>query len=214
MNFEQQLKQLDRYRKMPQMIPWVGSQYGKHFKKVLLIGESHYLEYSSRIQNRVTTWYESSVEDLTSSEVSMTSTAKIVQKNYAHNTIWANPARIIRDVFPNLIRETVNVYDHFAFYNFFQRPAEKQGKGIKHGKQDREIANDVCSQIINILEPDAIIFLSSTAHYACDKGQIPSDVIVDYAPHPARFWWNKVAKKYGNKSGRDKFKWILENRIK
>jgi hypothetical protein len=111
--------------------------------------------------------------------------------------------------------ESDNIYEHFAYYNFFQRPAEKEAKGIEINGKDREVANSIFGKITEILQPEIIIFLSVKAWNNCNKNILANNIIIDFVPHPARPWWNKKSKRYAFKedivlTGAEKFKKIAE----
>jgi len=214
-SIQEKLQRIDRFQKMPQMTPWVGDDYGVHTKRVLFIGESHYLPYESTIQKSINEWYGSSIKNLNADEIAMTSTAKIVSERFNKNSIWRNPAKIIISSFSDLpTGENGNVYTNFAFYNFFQRPAETQGKSIIVQSEDLQVANDTLKKIVDILKPEVIVFLSTKAFNACSRSDFDNSVYIDYSPHPGKQWWNRIAKKYDNKRGSEKFKWIIDTHIK
>jgi hypothetical protein len=161
--FTLKLAELERFNKMPQMIPWVGENYGINYKKLLLIGESHYLSYASKIQLDAEKWYSSISKDLHDTEIAMTFTRKVLSENFKQNSIWRNTAGKFKKVYPEINQKKENIFVNFAFYNYFQRPAEEQGKSINVLDKDKEEANKTFLHVIDVLEPDIIIFTSSKA---------------------------------------------------
>ncbi len=60
----------DHLRRFPCMQPWIGSRY-RHprHKRLLVVGESHYLPPGSTIQHAPDRWYRGSQADLSEEEV-------------------------------------------------------------------------------------------------------------------------------------------------
>lgn len=190
------------------MKPWIGENYhSRTHKRLLILGESHYLPEDSTVHLDADTWYNKKEQDLSEKEVKWLSTSGIIKKNKETN--FPNKAHgIYRNVCIEINSNTFNyklssqIIDHFAYYNFFQRPAEVTGDSIKVKDIDKEIAISVLESVINKLDPELIIFISSLAGNAgkdiLSRREIPFVV----TPHPTCAWWNRSAKKY-NGRGRD-----------
>ena len=66
----------DHLQRFPCMRPWIGSRYrDERHKRLLVIGESHYLPSDSTIHRDPGRWYRSRQEDLSGEEVRWASTA-------------------------------------------------------------------------------------------------------------------------------------------
>jgi hypothetical protein len=60
--YDNEFMNIDFYKKYPQMLPWVGSEYD--LTKILIIGESSYLCEKSSIHKDPKGWYSSSLNEL------------------------------------------------------------------------------------------------------------------------------------------------------
>jgi hypothetical protein len=111
------------------------------------------------------------------------------------------------DVFP-----ADQVFPQFAVYNYFQRPAFVEGESIVNNNQDNRVAYETLKTLVSILQPRSIIFVSSKGfdafwwnrHNDSDKS-IFDGIQIDGVPHAGCAWWNRQAKSYGNRTGREKF---------
>ena len=54
--YDEQLQTLVHYQNYPEMLPFIGTNYDSHEKKLLIIGESHYLPKDTLVD--VMKWYE------------------------------------------------------------------------------------------------------------------------------------------------------------
>jgi hypothetical protein len=197
---------MDFYGRYPMMRPHVGRHFSDGDKpSILLVGESHYLPNGSTRHTDPATWYSGSSADLSNVEVEWISTARIIElaskekfKNKAHS-IWKNSFGTINANGPRY-SDFTRVADDVAFYNFFLRPA-LQGQSLRVSPEDAQFANAAFARWCEELKPTSIVFLSMLA-YRClsSTGVPPSSVAV--VPHPASQWWNRSAKKYGGKTGR------------
>lgn len=195
------------YKQYSMMYPYVGEHFhDANTPSLLLIGESHYLPQSSSQHLNAETWYAGSSVTLSPDEKEWIDTAAILEgaratgfSNKAHRAIWGNPLQEINEYGPRYA-DFASLTDHIAFYNFFLRPG-REGKSLEVVPQDVEFANEAFRSHHQALKPTAIVFLSTLAHkhfQASEQLSVP----VIATPHPASSWWNRAAKKYGNKRGR------------
>lgn len=205
------------YPHFPQMMPWVGEEYdGPSHKKILFIGESHYLPDGTDEELFTKDgWYEQDIIELEEKnyEQDWTNTRSIVEgfiewstKNKAHG-IYSQTEKVIRAV----VKENeppyqgcTNMFRFAAYYNYFLRPA-RQGatfeKVIQH--YDKIVAYDALNGIVDVLKPDFIFFLSIFAYdefkyfdQVHREGIEPfnkrnPNIIIDFSPHPSCSWWNR-----------------------
>jgi len=196
------------YKKYPVMKPWVGSNYvsDKH-KKLLVLGESHYLPEGSTKSHDLDAWYSGSEDSLDDEEKGWIHTRGIIKKNVEDNYcnsahgIFRNIAKAVNSVGCQYA-SPLEAMNDIAFMNYFQRPAEKTGESIHVGQKDVEIATSVLTDVIETLAPDIVIFVSFKAawHGKCIVESL--NIPVTATPHPTCRWWNKQTKKYGG-YGRD-----------
>lgn len=196
------------YEKYPVMKPWVGSNYlsDKH-KKLLVLGESHYLPKESIKSHDVDAWYSGSEDSLDAEEKRWIRTRQIIKKivdnNYCNSAhgIFRNTAKAV-----NLVgcqhANPLEAMNDIAFMNFFQRPAENEGDSINVVKKDVEVAIYVLKDVIEALAPDLIVFVSFKAAWYGKSIVESLNIPVAVTPHPTCRWWNKQTKKYGG-YGRD-----------
>lgn len=196
------------YEKYPNLKPWVGSKYGQsEVKKLLIIGESHYLPKGSVSALDAEQWYAGNQGSLTDKEKSWINTSGIIEHNIPKNFpkkshwIYRNVAKEINKVFLGY-ENPANILDHVAFMNYFQRPAESEGGSINIKSLDLEVADRTVTDFIKTLTPDLVVFCSSKAgkYGALIVRRLGVECIV--APHPSSQWWNRIAKSYGG-FGRD-----------
>ena len=208
-SYNDQFQEIAHYRKMPQMMPWVGKSYGDvKVKKILFIGESHYLPENSKIHKDSEKWYKINYKEMKPTELIWTSTAKIIANKYgdvwndkgwnkAHN-IYKNIEEIIKITGSNL--ESKQMLEFCAFYNYFQRPAQEKGQSIIYDSKDLEVADEVFLKIVKTIRPEYIFVTSSKVWPYVKEKSKELEIISDFSPHPGCAWWNRRAKKYGTNS--------------
>lgn len=190
------------------MMPWIGESYiSNAHKRLLVIGESHYLPKGSSKSSDVEAWYRSEEKDLNELELKYISTRGIINKNYGENFkkkehgIYRNFSKVINSV-GHKYSQPSKVMDHLVFMNFFQRPAEVNGGSIKVSAKDIEVATAVLAEVIQVHKPEMVIFTSSKAGKYGAKLVRNLNIPVAITPHPTCQWWNRQAKSYGG-YGRD-----------
>jgi hypothetical protein len=206
------LKHLVNY---PGYLPFIGNGWESQKDKILFIGESHYLPKTSNGKSRSDTWYDMTQEKLAPGDFQNINTRGVVN-DAETRTGFNSPYSIfynIRDAFNEarqLPKSKESFFKDFAFYNYFQRPAETFGKSIYNTRLDDEIAYKTLKAIVQIAKPTAIIFVSKKAFVSFwgirkDTKDFILPPVVKCVPHPASVWWNKRSKAYENLTGKDKF---------
>ena len=196
--FDEQLSNIQFYKQFPAMKPFIGEFYNsdKH-KKLLLVGESYYLPNETNLHHSSIQWYGSNQDELDDDEVEW------IDCNGLLTCDWASDGhQIYRElnkcIFSLNIEKGKRAIDEVAFTNYFQRPAEKEGESFKYFCTEEDIvrANEILEQVIRIIDPDIVIFVSK---YAWDTGgiKVKNDFpqkIVDFVCHPGtggRYWHNE-----------------------
>jgi len=205
------------YEHFPQMLPWIGKDYNSlNHKKILFIGESHYLPEG--IDDELYTpdgWYEQDLNNLLDNSTDAYdftfTVGKVSLKSDVGN--WSSRAHSIYREIEKAMRNTVaekeeyksctNMFQYAAYYNYFLRPAYK-GESIRKNIKPKDliIADDAFKEIIGIIKPDCIYFLSKYAWETyCQKNRENPFILnlshstklinVDYSPHPSCSWWNR-----------------------
>ncbi len=213
------LENIPHLRRHPQMTPWVGELYGGgRWKRIVFIGESHYLPEKSTIHRRPEKWYASTIADLRDEERVWTNTAAIIASgNYRK---YENPKAhgIYRELEKALLSvgfpERRQMLDYAAFYNFFQRPALK-GDSIGVTDQDAELAVEHFWQVTRVLKAELVCLVSMKAWNMLDFRDDPP-FEADGFPHPASAYWNMKRYQLDDRgrllTGREKLVAFLRSR--
>lgn len=196
--FDAQIKEIDHYRYHEQMMPFVGSEYGVLGPRILLVAESHYLRQSSTIHLDDDRWYKTTSAQLLPHEYSATNTRKCLTKTAKH---WKSKSyTIFRNLENALIEagypELDNTLRYVAFMNGFQRPAVSR-LSIQSTALDKQVSIDTLQSVIDVIQPEHIIFVSRKAYLELGKRLSSPSYAV---PHPASAWWNRASKKGTGKS--------------
>ena len=208
----------EHLRRFPCMRPWIGSRYrDERHKRLLVIGESHYLPPESTIHHDPDRWYRSSQADLSEEEVRWASTIGNITGR------WTRAHRIyraIQDEISRILREHGITPDpfplnHIAYCNYFLRPAPTAGGSMEGNEcqQDLDAAQKVLRWFILNHCPELAIVTSRFAGRLGANALRESGVPCVTAPHPGTRWWNTVSRSYGNVRGRDLFCTFLRNHM-
>jgi len=188
-DFDDQLDKIEIYQRYPLLKPFVGSDYRRNGPRILLIAESHYLPPESTVHRDPASWYTGREDMLTQKEQKWMRTRRILNKPLKGWT--AKGHAIYRNIESALLKAGLpandSVFRQVAFMNAFQRPA-KTGDTIKQKKQDVEVAVETINQVVEALQPDHIVFVSTKAKRTVGKHLNQSSVGVH---HPACAWWNR-----------------------
>ena len=154
--YDSQLLSIPFYQSHWYMLPFVGDNYeSPEHKKLLLVGESHYMPKGAVVHHNDNLWYDGSL-NLSDDEVRYCNTRGA--RDYKSGRFGKNIDRAIREVFP-VVGE--NAFVEMASYNYFLRPADyrRSFKSICT-ERDCDEAVRVFYAILEILKPDFIIFTS------------------------------------------------------
>lgn len=212
--FDEVLDSVEHYQKYPEMKPWIGCEYAGSSIKILVIGESHYLDVGSTYHHDPQEWYGGvTVSDKKDS--GWIKTRNIISNGIESN--WKSKSKTIyRNIEKALIESNANcserttAFSNIAFLNYFQRPAEQTGKSIKVSKLDSDVSKSVVRQVVKAISPEVIIFTSSLAWRHAKRSNLIKEfdeqsIKYTRAPHPGMPWWNRVSKAYGNRTGKQHF---------
>lgn len=236
-SYDSTLLSLPFYNSHPYMLPFVGGDYDspKH-KKLLLIGESHYMPSGSSVHHNVNTWYYGAPK-LSDDERDWCNTRGT--REGKSGRFGKEIDRCLNLVLPS----GGNGWHQVAFLNYFLRPADYQEgeneKGIEilwqtsGGKEiDCEFAIKNLIQVLEILKPDLFVLLSSNVKSCAEGEDYPKyfqgnlwnwtekrNIEYCYTAHPSCSWWNRpMPAKYAKAGGltsRDFFcAWLKQNWLK
>ena len=206
----------DHLRRFPCMQPWIGSRYrDPRHKRLLVVGESHYLPNESTIHHDPDRWYRSSQDDLSEKEIAWASTVgNITGEWYRAHTIY----RAIQDETARILRESGVTPDafplnHVAYCNYFLRPAPVAGGSMEGNVagRDAEVAEQVLRWFVRCHRPELLIFTSRFAGRCAESGVRGYRIPYVSTPHPGSRWWNTVSRSYGNRRAGDLFSDFLRD---
>lgn len=207
--FDEGLDQIPLYQRYPALKPFVGNTYGTNRPRILMIGESHYLPKDSDVHLDADLWYQGSQDDLSKKETGWLRTRGILDK---HRGDWRPKGHTIyRRMEKALIDAGIpaddSVFKHVAFMNAFQRPA-KEGDSIQAKKVDNDVAADTIDQVISVLKPDRVLFVSTKARKTLAKRL---SMVSDGVKHPASPWWYRL---HRNETAKDRFTRLITEYLK
>lgn len=132
-------------------LPWVGKEYFGNERRILIVGESHYLTGSEKNLQEV------SKQDFTRNVIQ----TKCIDDKKKTQPTFDNLARCL---FGDEIMERekrIEVWKHLAFYNFVQRPMKTNKK--RPTPDDMEKGWKVFAELIKMLKPTHCIFIGFAA---------------------------------------------------
>ena len=200
----------EHLRRFPCMQPWIGSRYrDQRHKRLLVIGESHYLPPESTIHHDPDRWYRSSQADLSEEEVRWASTIGNITGRWTHaHRIY----RAIQDEIARILKESGITPDpfplnHIAYCNYFLRPAPTAGGSMEGNacQQDLDAAEEAFRWFTLSHLPELVIVTSRFAGRLAANALWESGIPHISTPHPGTRWWNTGSRSYGNVRGRDLF---------
>lgn len=160
------LEQIAHLKKYPNYLPYISAKYTEAPLKILIVGESHYLNEKYDDQVDANTWYDDheNLSKRLKDDLSGTNTRLVIADYKGNNRtlkayrIFLNLEAAYRQVFADR-----TLFNECAFINYFQRPAERNGGSINASERDHNIAYENISVLIATLHPDKIIFVSRKA---------------------------------------------------
>lgn len=232
--FNTKFLSLTFYRNHRYMLPFVGKNYIslKH-KKVLLVGESHYMPQNSIVHHDVDEWYNG-FPNLNSDEQGYCNTCGT--RVYKSGQFGKEVDRCLNSICPSIS----NAWEEVASINYFLRPADYtqniknlwEHSSAQERVMDCEHALKNFIDVVKILKPDLVVFLSKFVCVCAEEyfpkffqGQLwdwtKAHGIADYiyTNHPSSVHWNKpMPMKYAKAQGltsRDFFcDWLKQNWMK
>ena len=194
LEFDNDLLKFQHFSNYPNFLPYIGKEFSKSKKRVLIIAESHYFPDKDFYKNIIIDdFYQRKInfDDINFMFTRFELTRKKTHRIHKNIGVYAN-------------------YSEIAYYNFFLRPAISK-LSINAKSIDKEVANNAFKIIVETLSPNRIIFVSKKSYdsLTAENKNLYQDKI-SYCVHPNSVWWNKSMKKYNGKNGKEIFKSILE----
>ena len=210
--YDDSLSALPHYTLYPEMAVAVGLHYDEAPLRVLVLGESPYLE-STEPNNTPALWYER--RDLRHD----TWGRHISTRGILNNVILGKNPSKSKAIFHALANALAacgmampgagSPLQSIAYMNYFQRPAERPGKSILACARDGEEADRVVAAVTGILKPDLVVFATRLGWRHARRGLVRSlneaGIATVNVPHPASSWWNRPSRPMQDRTGRECF---------
>lgn len=194
-DYDYALAAIPHYSYHPEMMPFVGRHYPK--TRILLVGESHYLDEKDRDRiSDITKWYSTRTGDYEFCYPGFFNTRSVVhsflicRRSKAHS-IFRNPANALIHAWALNDVSDSEAFCAFAFMNYYQRPACVYGKSIVDEEADNKSAYENLKNVISALKPHITIFLSKKAYLAYSgQRDATKDPDAAYVNHPTCSGWH------------------------
>ena len=192
-SYDNELKEIEFYKNSrihKLMLPYIGFNYQEH--KVLLIPESHYLE-NDEDRKKVSNfkeWYEDK-GDITLSREGHINTREVVKQWFS------NGNGLFQKIEKELENASIDIkyfWERIAFMNFFIVPSTNGSREIYSTKEVEEKSLSNFEQVIKILKPNYILFLSKRSYYIFEKKNSEYLNKTSSFSHPTSIWWYRKRK--------------------
>ncbi len=219
--FDTELKKNDFINHHYECLPFIGDNYKT--SRLLLIGESHYVEECAIDNVKREDFYDISFDDLPG-DMSDDGYKTYINTRYVFDSringersfkgFFSGPAteiaRIIYSGDTLSLEQRISAMHQYAFMNYFKRPSYDAGKTITGlTEADRKYAYEISCYIIKALSPKLIVFLSKKAYkefYRSDQGHnFSSGYDIKRVCHPSSCWWNRIREKSDKRCARQDF---------
>lgn len=193
-NFDDSFNSIAHYQAYQGMRPFVGCQYTGAQARILLVGESHYLPKAQTRHMDAQKWYQGQEADFMPGEgLGWINTRQILNKKTGG---WKDQGHAIyrhldKALFEAGFQSGDSALENVAFMNGFQRPARER-LSLKVTPEDVEVGRETLAAVIDIVQPDGVIFVSRKAAHYLSGGL---DTAYSSVPHPASAWWNRASKR-------------------
>lgn len=168
------------------MLPYIGSEYEKY--KVLIVGESHYLgEDDDREKVKdFKKWLTDKNE------------IKLIKSEYINTRLVVNNKQ---PFFSRIKKEVINIenfWNKVSFMNFFIVPSINGSRGIEVSKDIEEKSLENFENVLNVIKPNYILFLSKKSYYIFEKSNSKYLKNTFGFGHPSSPWWSRKKKMAKN----------------
>lgn len=213
-HFDNSFRQVNHYRLYPELYPWVGEHYMSQERKILVLGESHYLSPCSTYHLDPAEWYQG-VNISGQADRNHILTRDIIRNGILNG--WKQKSKLIyKNIETALLEAEVKAPGNqtpistIAFYNYFQRPAEKSGQSIRITSLDASHSAATLISVLGILRPNMVIFCGKVAWKAARAHGVvqfatESDIQLINTVHPSTSWWNRKMQNHKSRTGKQVF---------
>lgn len=204
------------FNRFRELEPAFGKNYGmNNLKKLLIVAESNYFEddlEKESVFKDPEKWYHGKNCPLIPEKKKDNVSSWIGEGYPIFNNIF-DSIRTVLDESNIKYEKTYYLLDEFAFYkNYFLRPASRKGKNLSFEKDckqiDRDVAGYALCGIIDIIQPNIVIFVSKYAYdefnlYCSQNNKKFDNCIIEYTNHPSR------PASWSDENGKQKFENLL-----
>ena len=190
------------FNRFRELEPAIGKNYGmNNLHKLLVVAESNYFEddlETKSVFKDAEKWYHSANCPLIPEEKKGDVNSWIGEGYKIFDNIFKSMKTVLNE---SSIEYDSYLLNEFAFYkNYFLRPASRKGSNLSFKKDckqiDREVAGMALCGIIDIIEPDILIFTSKYAweefrRYCKNANLVFENTKIEFVYHPSlHFSWN------------------------
>jgi hypothetical protein len=219
--FDEKMKEIPHFKQHPQMIPFVGKFWKSSENGLLIIAQNPYIYdipifYENIVHQILDDWYTTSIFDIENKVIrdKIKKSTELIKNIEDYSIVGDSPIPPSQRLYNNIIQAIIeknivgknneNILSYIAFVDFFQRPHFNED--FNANEQDIIIANETLKEIIKIINPKYIFFVSDGAYNALDKKMFNENILIGHSCHPSKNHWYNY--------GKDVFqKFIIENKI-
>ena len=203
--YDNKLLEIDFYKNSKThrlMLPYIGSEYEKY--KVLIVAESHYLgEDNDREKVKDFKKWLTDKNEIKLMKPEYINTRWVVKEHCNNNN---------KQPFFSMIRkEIINIekfWDKVSFMNFFIVPSINGSREIKVSKDIKEKSLENFENVLNVIKPSYILFLSKKSYHIFEKSNSKYLKNAFGFGHPSSPWWSR--KRKDDKKYKEEFKEKIE----
>jgi len=164
--YDLELAKVKHYTNFPAMMPFVGSNYGDTCqKKIMLVGEINYLPHNCTLSENPRQWYKSTQSNLKRKEIEWLHCRNLVESRSKSPGLMFYRKLEIKMSELLGISNQIKTLSTIVYMNGFQRPSPQSATSIKKFCRsiDFEIGVKTIDQVIDIMKPDVVLFISKLA---------------------------------------------------
>ena len=212
--YDKDLLKIKNFNLHKELLPFIGSNY--EISGLLLVGESHFVKSGNLSREEMIKmyeyWYSLPTDNIENAKTykewfTTRNVIKNFQCRYRPNayTMFSNPAKAIMKTLGDKCPTDSAAFSLVSFCNYFQRPSLNEGESIRLIYPNEEkITAEIFEELIEIIQPKRIIFLSKKAFDSLTRFKSKEyPILIDFVHHPTSPWWYK-------KQGEEKFTEIIK----
>jgi len=166
----------DFYRRYPELLPFVGAGFEDPEKiRFLIIGENFHLPDYSRRQRNTEKWYAGRSATLDEAERDSINFKKTIADNILSDFGELPDEKALIELINRCgfkFDDYKDCIKHLGWYNYYLRPAEETDKPVNAKDIDKQYAEAALQYHIEILQPDALFFVSDNSFILIDLSEV------------------------------------------